>query len=283
VRRLGENELERSPRSLEPVARVEDRSISGPGGKLGLRVYWPKEGRRGGSRKMLPLLVYIHGGGFVAGSVEDMDGACRRLANRAGFIVLSVRYRLAPEDRFPAAAEDCYAALRWAHENAGSLGGDASRLVVAGSSAGGNLAAVACLIARERGGPKIARQVLVYPVTDVTRSLRKFAKSGFGPTDFEMKWFYRHYLNRPEDATNPLVSPLLADLHGLPPATLVTAQYDTLTEQAEDYADKLEEAGVRVRRREFEGMIHGFFGLVGSLDSSGQAIDWVAADLKALE
>ena len=279
-RRLAEMELRRSDRPLEPVARTEEVGIPGPGGRVGARVYWPGErGHRGGK---LPLLVYIHGGGFVAGSVEDMDAACRRLANKAGFIVISVDYRLAPEHKFPAAAEDCYAALLWAQEKAASLGGDGSTLAVAGSSAGGNLAAVVSQMARDRGGPRIARQVLVYPVTDVTRSLRKYAKSGFGPTDFEMRWYYRHYLSSPREATDPMASPLLADLRGLPAATIVTAEYDTLSEQVEDYAAKLAEAGVEVRKKEFAGMVHGFFGLVGTLDSAAEAIDWVAIDLRSL-
>jgi acetyl esterase len=280
ARRLAEIELARSKRVREPVGKVEDRTIAGPGGKLGVRVYWPKAGGDRVSMKRLPVFVYFHGGGFVAGSVEDMDAACRRLTNRSGYIVISVDYRLAPEGKFPAAVEDCYAAVCWAKENAGALGADASSLVVGGSSAGGNLAAVVCALSRDRRGPKIVRQVLVYPVTDVTRSLRKYSKCGFGPTEVDMKWCYRHYLNTPEDAKNPLASPLLGDVHGVPPATVVMAEYDTLNEQIDDHLAKLKEAGVKVTRKEFAGMTHGFIGSVDSLDSAGEAIAWVAADLK---
>ncbi|MDA4122564.1 MAG: alpha/beta hydrolase [Thaumarchaeota archaeon] len=275
-RRIVKATPNRTKRAPEEVGKFEETSFPGPSGDLPLRVYWPK-GAKG--KEKLPVLVYYHGGGFVAGSAEEMDPTCRRLANRARHLVVSVGYRLAPEDKFPAAPEDCFAALVWTQKNASSLGGDPSRIAVAGSSAGGNLAAVVAILAREREGPKISRQVLVYPVTDLTRSLRKFSKSGFGPTDLEMKYCYRHYLTAPDDAKDPRASPLLGDLHGLPPAIVVTAEYDTLTEQVDDYAAKLREGGVKVRSRQFPGMMHGFFMEPDDLDTAEEAIDWVASEL----
>ncbi len=275
-RRMVRATLDRTKRVPEEVGRVEETTFPGPSGDLPLRIYWP-EGSK--AKDKLPVLVYYHGGGFVAGSIEEMDPTCRRLANMAGHIVVSVGYRLAPEDKFPAAPEDCFAALVWTQKNASSLGGDPSRISVAGSSAGGNLAAVVAILARERDGPKIYRQVLVYPVTDLTRSLRKFSKSGFGPTDFEMKDYYRHYLKAPEQAKDPHASPIMGDLRGLAPAIVVTAEHDTLTEQVDDYAARLREAGVGVRSRGFPGMIHGFFMMPDDFDTAKEAIDWVASEL----
>jgi acetyl esterase len=185
-----------------------------------------------------------------------------------------VDYRLSPEHKFPAALEDCYAAVSWASSIAEELRGDAGRVVVSGDSAGGNLAAAVCLMARARGGPKIALQLLVYPLVDLTRSMRNYAGKDYGPTPVEYDWFVRNYLENSEDTRNALASPLLGDLAGLPPAAVVTAQYDTLTEQADEYCLKLRKAGVKVTKKEFKGMTHGFWALPGYFDSGGEAIEW---------
>ena len=257
----------------ERVGRVRDQKIPGPGGDIGVRIRWPKDDGT------FPALLFFHGGGWFAGTLDDTDEVCARLTNHAKVVVISVDYRLAPENRFPAALEDCYTAAVWTMQNARPLGIDPTRLAVGGSSAGANLAATLCLKVRDQGGPSIARQVLVCPVTDMTRDLSKYDGKEFGPTNLEMQWSYQNYLNRREDASNPFASPLLADLRRLPPATMITAQYDTLAEQASDYARKLRKAGVRVKKREYRGMVHGFFNMPGYFDSSREALDWVAIEL----
>ena len=242
----------------EAVAEIRDIWIPGPDGELPALVYSPfvDEDRE----DLLPTVVFFHGGGWVVGSPKSHDGICRRLCNALEAIVISVDYRLAPEHKYPAAAEDCYAATVWASKFIENFGGDPSRLIVCGDSAGGNLAAVVALMARDRGGPAIAVQVLLYPITDhnfETQSYRDNGKGYFLTTE-TMKWFWDHYLEQPEQGQEPYASPLHADLKGLPPAIVLTVEYDPLRDEGHAYASKLQEAGVTVRRIVCLGQIHGF-------------------------
>lgn len=255
----------------EPVAAVIQRWIDGPGGPLAIRSYRPAALQPG-------ALVYAHGGGWVVGDVEAADAGCRRLANATGCTVFSVDQRLAPEHKFPAALEDVSAALRWVCENADDLGVDPRRLVVAGTSSGGNLAAAACLLARERGGPEIAMQLLMVPALwmakDQTASMRSFGR-GYGLDSATMEWFARHYIRTEEDATDPLVSPYLApQLGGLPPALIVTAEFDCLRDDGELYAERLRAAGIEATVIRYAGMIHGFLGMP-SVEASRLAVDHI--------
>ncbi len=262
----------------DAVASVADRSIPGPGGPLGLRVYTP----RGGTGPF-PLLVFFHGGGFVVCDLGTHDALCRNLCAGAGCVVASVAYRLAPEHRFPAAPDDCLAATRWAAEHAAELGADPGRVVVGGDSAGGNLAAVVALRARDEGGPRLAGQLLLYPTTDAEAagmpSLAENAE-GYGLTRRDMAWFKGHYFGDPGDAAHPHASPLrAADLRGLPPALVQTAEYDPLRDEGEAYAARLRAAGVPTAVSRRAGMIHGFLffpGLVAAADAElAEACAWL--------
>jgi acetyl esterase/lipase len=260
----------------QPTAQVEDRTVPGPDGDIPIRVYRPDVG---GS---LPILVWYHGGGWVIGSIETHDTTCRALANLTPCIVVSVEYRLAPEARFPAAPEDCYAATRWVAEHGAELGGDPSRLAVGGDSAGGNLAAAIALMARDRGGPSIAFQLLVYPVTDYnfeTSSYREMAE-GYGLTRDTMQYFWELYLADPA-AANPLTSVLQADLAGLPPALVITAEYDPLRDEGDAYAAKLQAAGVQVEHVSYPGQIHGFFAVGTMMQAGDRAVASAARSMAA--
>jgi acetyl esterase len=252
-----------------PIKQVEDREIPGPQGNIPVRIYTPE------GAGPFPVLVYFHGGGWVICNLDTHDDSCRKLANLAGCIVVSVDYRLAPEHKFPAAAEDCYAATRWAAENAASFNGDPARLAIGGDSAGGNLAAVVALMARDRGGPPLVFQLLIYPVTDYytpgTPSYQENAEGYFLTRD-DMIWFWNHYLNDESEAKHPYASPLQApDLSNLPPALVITAEFDPLRDEGEKYAERLREAGVPVVLKRYDGMIHGFFGMGARVDKSIQA------------
>ena len=264
----------------ESLARVEERSIPGPGGKILLRIYTPE------GRGALPVVVYFHGGGWVIGTFETHDGVCRHLAKQSQAVVVSVDYRLAPEHKFPAAAEDCYAATCWVADNAAALGADAKRLLVGGDSAGGNLAAVVSLMARDRGKPKIAFQMLIYPVTNHaydTPSYRDNA-DGYLLTRDAMVWFWNHYLSGESDGANPYASPLrAASLAGLPSAMVVTAELDPLRDEGEAYAEKLRQAGVPVKLKRYDGLIHGFFSMTGVFEQAKQAVADAAAEIRALK
>jgi acetyl esterase len=261
----------------EPVAEVADRYIPGPGGDLPIRVYRPA------GPAPAPALLYFFGGGWTLGTIDTADGICRSLANTAGCTVVSVGYRLAPEHKFPAAVDDCFAATCWVAENAGELGVDPGRLAVGGDSAGGNLAAAVTLLARDRGGPALAHQLLVYPNTDYladTPSLHAntdpllFNKTSVG-------WYWGHYLRSPADGARPLASPLrAADHSGLPPATVLTAEYDPLRDEGERYAAALQAAGVPVELTRYPGMVHGFFAMSGLLDTATRAVAHAAARLR---
>lgn len=241
------------------VAKVENICIPGPGDDIPIRVYTPEGFGPLPGVGPLPVLVYFHGGGWVVGDVEAQDADCRMMANGAGCIVVSVDYCLAPENKFPAPAEDAYAATRWVAENAARLGGDETRIAVGGGSAGGNLAAVVALMARDRGGPSLACQVLTVPVTDRDFDTKSYRENGedYVLTRDEMMWFWDHYLSSDDEADHPYASPLRApDLSGLPPAFIQTAEYDPLRDEGRAYADRLEAVGVPVKYRCYEGMIH---------------------------
>ncbi len=264
----------------EAVASVSDRTIAGPGGAVPLRIYTPLRVAVG----PLPILVYFHSGGWVFGSINAHDPVCRALANRVRCLVVSVGYRLAPEHRFPAAPEDCYTAARWVAEHAQDYDGDAGRLAVGGDSAGGNLAAAVTLMARDRRGPSLCFQVLIYPETcyyDPQMESYRLYADGYGLTRDEMLWYWDQYLARPEDRLNPYASPLYAsDLSGLPPALIVTAEYDPVRDEAEQYAERLRQAGVSVQCIRYAGMIHSFFRMFALFEQSHHALLAVAEALR---
>ncbi|WP_309111352.1 alpha/beta hydrolase [Saccharothrix sp.] len=263
----------------EPVRHVVDRHVPGPGGDLPVRVYRPTD-----DTGPLPTLVYLFGGGWALGSVETSDGICRSLANAVPCQVITVGYRLAPEHRFPAAVHDSYAAVAWLAEHADEFGLDPGRLAVAGDSAGGNLAAAVTLLARERGGPSLAAQVLVYPNTDYRADTQSLRDSD-DPALFNrhsVAWYWSHYLADPADGLDPLASPLRADdLSGLPPALVVTAEHDPLRDEGEEYARRLASSGVDVVSTRYPGMAHGFFAMTDVLDAARRAHAEVAAYLRA--
>jgi acetyl esterase len=261
-----------------PMARVQDRRIPGPEAAIPVRIYAPS------ADVTLPMLVYYHGGGWVLGDLESHDATCRTLAAAAGCLVVAVDYRLAPEHKFPAAAEDAYAAARWAAEHAAGIDGDPTRLAVAGDSAGGNLAAVVSLMARDRGAPALRYQVLIYPVTGAPGKAGSYAENGNGYllTADMMQWFWQHYVRTAADEDNPYAAPLRApDLRRLPPALILTAEFDPLRDDGEAYAERLRGAGVPVTLRRYDGMIHGFFGMRAVLPQAGAAAQEIGAALRA--
>ena len=262
--------------TLEELPRVENRTVPGPGGPIPVRVYWPQTGGP------LPALVYFHGGGWVIGNLDQVDRTCRSLAKQSGCVVVNVDYRLAPEHKFPAAVDDAYAATQYVAAHAGEFGVDPRRIAVGGDSAGGNLATVVCLIARERG-PKLGFQLLVYPVTDHdddSPSMTEFA-DGYLLTRAVMPWFWGHYVTGPEQARHPHASPMnAASLAGLPPAMVITAECDPIRDQGEAYAAKLKAAGVPVTAKRYAGAIHVFFQLGGVIDAGKEAVSDAAAALR---
>jgi acetyl esterase len=258
------------PRPDVAVAHIEDRRVPGPAGEIPLRVYRPESGAT------LPALVYFHGGGWVIGSVETHDGSCRDLANRIGCVVVSVGYRLAPEHPYPAATEDCYAATKWVSENAAELGVDPGRIGIGGDSAGGNLTAAVALMARDRGGPALRHQLLVYPVTDADFNRASYRENaeGYLLTTKAMEWFWGHYVPDPAQRQDAYAAPLrAADLSGLPPAFVLTAEYDPLRDEGEALARRLEQAGVKTRLTRFVGAIHGFFAMGMLAEVARRAVD----------
>ena len=261
-----------------PVAKVEERLIPGPAGEIRLRLYWPN------AAGPVPVIVYYHGGGHVIGSLDTHDFIARNLCAGAGALLVSVDYRMGPEHKFPAAVDDCFAALQWVHANAASLGADPGRIGVHGDSAGANLAAVVALIARDAGGPRLRLQSLVYPVGDYTlsgASYRKYAQGCGMLTPDAMAWFARHYLRSPADAEDWRASPLKAPSHaGVAPAIVVVAECDVLHDDGESYAEALRRAGVPVEYREYPGMIHGFLGMVPVVDDAMNAQRQVWAAFK---
>ena len=262
----------------EDVAKIEDRTLPSPAGGIPVRIYTPA------GRGSLPVLVYFHGGGWVIGSVEGNDVLCRALSNAAGCIVMSVDYRLAPEHPFPAAVDDAYHATLWAAENAAGIGGDSSRIAVGGDSAGGNLAAVVAQIARDHGKPSLKFQLLIYPVTDAACDTPSYSENAdeYFLTRDAMAWFWNHYVPNKSDRRNPHASPLAGNLEGLPPALVITAEYDPLRDEGERYAERLRAAGIPVRLIRYDGMIHGFLNMGAVIDKGRNAVQQSAAALRAV-
>ncbi|HEX7167715.1 MAG TPA: alpha/beta hydrolase [Acidimicrobiales bacterium] len=260
------------------LATVDDVVAPGPAGDIPLRVYRPADGGAAGGT--LPIVVYFHGGGFTIGSIDSHDPITRRIAADTGAIVVSVEYRLAPEHVFPAAVDDAFAALRWVADHATEVGGDPSRIAVAGDSAGGCLATVSALMARDAGGPDLCFQALVYPTADTRMGHASIEENADGPflTKAAIEWFYRHYQ---PDVNDWRASPILApDLSGLPPALIVSAQYDPLRDENEAYAAKLREAGVEATLHRYETMPHMFFQLYGILPVAQECMAEVCAALR---
>ena len=259
------------------VHKAEDRLIPGPAGEVPVRIYSPD------GTGPFPALVWFHGGGWVIGDIDTFDGTARHLCVGANCVIVSVDYRLAPENKFPAAAEDCYAATQWTVKNASQLNVDPSRVAVGGDSAGGNLAAVVSLIAREKGEPAPAFQVLVYPVTDYDFTTNSYRENGtdYGLTKDDMVWYWNHYLRSEEDASNPYAAPAQAkDLKGLPPALVITAEYDPLCDEGADFAKRLKEAGVSTTYTCYEGVGHGFFANWAIVYKGKRAVEQVCSALK---
>jgi acetyl esterase len=261
----------------EAVHAVADRAIPGPDGDVAVRIYTPAEGGP------LPALVFFHGGGFVTGDLDSHDALCRALANGAACVVVSVDYRLAPEHKFPAAPEDCFAGVRWVARHAAALGVDPGRLAVGGDSAGGNLAAVTALLCRERGGPALRHQLLLYPVIAPafeTASYRENA-SGYLLSRDAMRWFWRQYLHDAREGRDPRAAPVHApSFAGVAPATVLTAEFDPLRDEGEAYARRLAEAGVPTRLSRYEGQIHGFLLWPDRIDRAREAIAEAAQALR---
>lgn len=263
----------------EPVGKIDHIVIPGPESDLVARVYTPE-----GSGPF-PVLVYFHGGGWVIANLDVYEPSCRALCNAAACIVVSVAYRQAPEHKYPAAADDAYAALQWVMQHATELNGDPTRVAVGGESAGGNLAAVTCLKARDLGGRMPVAQLLVYPVTDCRMNSRSYETNRDAkPLNARMmSWFWHHYLENEEDGKEAYASPLLADsLSQLPPAVVFTAEVDPLRDEGRAYAERMTEAGVPVRYRNFDGVVHEFFGLAGVVDPAHDALDEAATWLKEI-
>jgi len=264
----------------QEVRKFEQRSIPGTDGDIPVRLYWPDVA--GEDTNPLPVLILIHGGGFTLGDLDTHENVARFYCHNAGVIVMSVDYRLAPEHKFPAAVDDCYDALCWMSENAASLGADPQKIAVTGDSAGGCLSAVICQMARDRQGPAVAFQALVYPVVTMQLETNYASRESFGTGEYflgqkDMEWFNGLYLNSPDDVNDTRVSPILMqDLSGLPPALVLTAGHDPLCDEGADYARRLNAAGVNAGHYCFEGAIHGFMSFSGALDIGKEGLQMVA-------
>jgi acetyl esterase len=256
----------------EPIFMTEDRRIPGPGSHIPIRIYTPRESKPG---EKLPVLLWFHGGGFVIGSLDTHDSVCRMLANQADCIVVSADYRLAPEYKFPAAVEDCEAALKWVALHAVEFGANPQAIALGGDSAGANLATVVAILARDAGHPKLAFQLLIYPCAapePETPSHYEFAE-GYVLSRNTVTWFFKQYQRNRADSNDFRFAPLVADdLANLPPALVLVAGYDPLRDEGVDYAKRLIEAGNRVRLVNYEGMIHGFFLMGGAVDAAKRAV-----------
>lgn len=270
IRETSQNSRKFLQKKTTPIFHLKDTAFAGPAGSIRVRIYTPSP------QTGLPVILYFRGGGWIMGNLDSHDNICRLLANSANGIVVSVDYRLAPEHPFPAAVNDAYAALNWVSENAASFGGDPDLIAIAGDSAGGNLAAGVALMSRDRRGPKISAQVLIYPVINAmelnTKSYRQF-KEGFYLTKQYMENFIALYLPNQKDRQHPYASPLLAgSLADLPPALVLTAEFDPLRDEGLAYAEKLHDSGVPITHIRYQGMIHGFVGMDRLFGQSKQAI-----------
>lgn len=264
------------------IDSVQDGRIEGPAGDVPYRLYDPREEPAAET----PVILYLHGGGWVVGNIETHDGNSRTMATLTGYPVVSIDYRLAPEHPFPAALKDTYAALEWVHRTAADIGVDPERLVVAGTSAGGNLAAAVSLFSRDHDGPDVAQQVLIYPATgdaQETKSYEQNAEDYFLTVD-TMEWFSDCYLPDDVDRGNVYAMPRRAhDLSDLPPATVITAGFDPLRDDGAKYAQRLADDGVPVDYRNYEDMIHGFVNMIGGpidLDAAHEAYEYVSETLE---
>ena len=266
------------PRAAGPeVAKVEDRMISGSGPDVPVRIYTPV------GPGPFPILVWFHGGGWVVGDLDSADGTARHLTVGAECVTVSVDYRLAPDTKFPGPADDCYDVTVWAAQNAASINGDPNRIAAGGDSAGGNLAAGISLMARDRGNPSLQFQLLVYPVTahDFTTTSYQDNAEGYLLSKTSMEWYWDQYLASPADASNPYAAPMAAtDLSNLPPALVITAEYDPLRDEGEAYGARLKDAGIATTCTRYNGMIHGFFGMSAVMDQAKNAIAEASAALK---
>ncbi|SFR97039.1 acetyl esterase [Halomicrobium zhouii] len=276
---------ETSPLSKDldiPVEHVEDRTVSGPNGEIPVRLYDSRTDRSGTD----PVIVYLHGGGWISGSIETHNRICRTLTTKTGYPVVSVGYRLAPEHPFPAGLQDCYAVLNWVSDTATVPGIDPERLVVMGDSAGGNLAAATALVARDRGGPAIAHQVLIYPAMGAAQTTPAYTENsdGYGLTAEIMDVIYDRYTESDIDDANYYAWPRkAADLSGLPPATILTAGFDPLRDTGALYAEQLLEADVPVSFTNYPAMVHGFFAMIGdpvAVDPAHEAYEAIATRLQ---
>lgn len=267
----------------EPVDKIENHKIREGLSEIPIRVYWPKiADSEVDEQDLYPIIVFFHGGGWVTGTLDLYDEFCSMLANRSESIVISVDYRLAPEHKFPTPLHDCYAATKWAFENAKFLEGDDDTILVAGDSAGGNLAAAVALMAKEKNGPQIAGQLLIYPITDLTSDLSKYSKVKFGPSKEEMDWYGRQYLKNDSEKRNPLVSPVYGDLRGLPEVIIVAAEVDPLHDQDAALAKKLEQSEVKTLLLDYPQTIHGFMSFPSFFPEGREAIERVSLEIKKI-
>lgn len=261
--------------------KVRDTTVAGPAGDIPVRVYSPETG----DADVLPGIMFFHGGGFVIGDLDSHDGLCRLFAKDVGVRVIAVHYRLAPEAKFPAAPDDCFAALNAVRSRAAEFGVDPNNMAVAGDSAGGNLSAVIAQLNKAAGGAPLKYQMLIYPTTQAhadTPSMRENAE-GYMLERKTMDWFFGHYTDGVAglDMNDPKLSPINGDLAGLPPATVVTAGFDPLRDEGRAYADKLSAAGVPVKYVNYESLIHGFANMSGVVEAAKAAVDDMSRDLKA--
>jgi acetyl esterase len=260
----------------QEVAKVHSVDVPGPAGALPARIYVPK------GQAPFSVVVYFHGGGWVGGGLDVVDEPCRALANKAGAIVVAPSYRLAPENKFPSAVEDAYAAMKWVGERIASFGGNIDKLFVAGDSAGGNLAAAAAQMARDRNGPELSGQILLYPVVDAKAhypSMQEHAEGYFLHTA-ALSWFWDHYLSAAADRSNPYASPINGDLVGLPRTLIVSMEYDPSRDEGEAYGAKLAAASVDVRVTRIDGLIHGAFWSSGAVPRAEELYEEIASFLR---
>lgn len=272
--------LKRAAPEIE-VESVTSLAIPGPTGDIPARVYRPR------AAGQLPTVLFCHGGGFVIGDLDTHDNQARRLCRDVQAVVVSIDYRLAPEDPWPAGIDDALAALRWVAANLDEFGQDPTRLAVAGDSAGGNFAAVIAQVCRDEGSPQLAAQLLIYPGVDFASGLDEYASrieyaEGYFLTTADMAWFAHHYIGDDADPEDPRLSPLRGTLTGLPPAVVATAEFDPLRDEGEAYAAALRSAGVAVVALRFDGLIHGFFDLAAVSPACAAAADSACAEFAKL-